>query len=264
MKRLVYLCIFLFALYFSGCALFEGDENPGDISPVNSWLARAGDVLDDEEGSLNPYVLHVIRGYPLDGSYPYRWEKNEYDIYNGVTEDLVYRERILARAHPNGTRCSNCCGLTFEIFFRSMRLRNLQKGMDPDDFNSMNFDDLFNMMLIWFVVGKGDSPREAITYYGLGEAVDDWEEARSGDFMDISRNNGTGHSVIFISWLRDEKDRIAGLRYFSSNSKGVGFLEERFSDTGGKVLREYVHIGRVGSMENYRAFDRKAVPNRNP
>ena len=257
--KLHYLFVLLFLF---GCAHFH--SNKSDLSPVESYLAQAGPVQEEPYGKLNPYVLRLVSAYPTDGSYPYRWEKNEYDIYNGVTEDLIYQGKVLAKAHPNGSRCSNCCGLTFEIFFRSMRLRNLQEGLDANDFNGMSWDDLFNMMLIWFVVGKGDSPREAICYYGLGDAIKDWEDARPGDFMDISRNNGSGHSVIFIKWLRDESGRITGLRYFSSNSRGVGYLEEYFSDTGGKVLREHVHIGRVGAIKDYRPLDRARIPNRNP
>lgn len=232
-------------------------------SPVAHYLSRTVNIQESDDGALNPYVLHVIAAYPTDGSYPYRWEKNEYDIYNGVTENLVYRDKIIAKGHPNQTHCSNCCGLTFEIFFRSMQLRNQKKGISPDDFNGMTWDDLFNMMLIWFVVGKGDSPREAIVYYGLGRAIDNWEEAKAGDFMDISRNSGSGHSVIFIEWLRDDSGRISGLKYFSSQKSGVGYATEYFSDAGGKVLREHIHIGRVGRIENYKPFERSHIPNRN-
>src|SRR5277367_2280592 len=64
------------------------------FSPVDKALAKAyareDQVADDAEGSLNPYVLKVISGYPLDGTYPYHcaWGPWEYDIYNGVTQDL--------------------------------------------------------------------------------------------------------------------------------------------------------------------------------
>ena len=256
MRKLIHFsCFFFIICLVFGCATSQ--------TPVEKYLSMSCTIKDDEEGSLNPYVLHVIKGYPTDGSYPYRWEKNEYDIYNGVTEDLVYQGRVVAKGHPNKTLCSNCCGLTFEIFFRSMRLRNIRKGLDPSDFNSMMWDDLFNMMLIWFIVGKGDSPREAIDYYGLGTKIMDWEQAKPGDFMDISRNNGSGHSVIFIEWVRDAKGGITGLKYFSSNSRGVGYATEYFSDSGGKVMREHIHIGRVGRIEDYRAFDRTTIPNRN-
>ena len=234
------------------------------LSPVEQWLNRATPVLDDKEKSLNPYVLKIIDSYPVDGSYPYRWQKEppEYDIYNGVTQDLLYQGKIVAKAHPNKTRCSNCCGLTFEIFFRAMQMRNKDRKIDTNDFNGMTFDDLFNFMLIWFVVGQGDTPQKAIEYYGLGKRIDNWEEAKAGDFCDISRNNNSGHSIIFVEWERNPDGKIAGMKYFSSNSKGVGFTTEFFTDTGGKIIRESVHLARVGSIDNYKPFDRSNIPDR--
>ena len=42
----------------------------------------------------------LICGYPLDGSYAYHcgWDPREYDIYNGVTQDLWYRSMVVAKA----------------------------------------------------------------------------------------------------------------------------------------------------------------------
>ena len=110
------------------------------FSPVDKALAKAYAreemIADDAEGALNPYVLKVISGYPLDGSYQYHcsWEPREYDIYNGVTQDMWYRGMVVAKAYPDGSRCSYCCGYTFEVFVRAMKLRNIQKGLDADDF----------------------------------------------------------------------------------------------------------------------------------
>ena len=269
------LIIFCFTL-LTGCGMFGPKEVVKDnayyrsqrypvdkrnFSPVDKYLANAEPVEDDEEAALNPYVLKVIDAYPLDGSYPYRCIKEkEYDLYNGVTQDLYYRGRVVARAHPNYTRCSYCCGLTFEVFVRAMKERNMQKGLDPDDFNGMSFRDLFNMLQLWYIEGKGDSPQRAIVSYGLGYKIEDWEEAKAGDFMDLSRNNKTGHSVIFINWVRDDDDNIIGLKYFSSNSAGVGYATEHFSDSGGKVLRNWIRLARVGSIEDYQSFDRTEIP----
>lgn len=231
-----------------------------NFTPVDKWLAQHATIADDDEGALNPYVLHVIQAYPTDGSYPYRCKPLEYDVYNGVTQDLWYRGRVVAKAHPNGTRCSYCCGLTFEIFVRAMQERNLRKGLDPDDFNGMSFTDLFNALQLWYIEGEGDSPQRAIVAYGLGRAIDDWEQARAGDFCDFSRNNKSGHSVIFIEWMRGADGRITGMRYFSSNSGGVGYATEYFSDSGGKLLRKWVRLARVGSIEAYRPFNRIEIP----
>jgi hypothetical protein len=260
-------------LLLSGCkttptnADFRALKYPVDgrgFTPVDKYLASAPPVTDDAEGSLNPYVLKVIEAYPKDGSYPYRCIKEpEYDLYNGVTQDLYYKGQVVAKAHPNNTRCSYCCGLTFEILVRAMKERNIQKGIDPDDFNGMSFFDLHNLLQLWYIEGEGDSPQKGIEDYGLGRKIENWEEVKAGDFLDYSRNNSTGHSVIFIEWVRDDAGKITGFKYFSSNTRGVGYGREYFADSGvkdGKVLKKEFRLAHVGSIENYKPFDRTKIP----
>jgi hypothetical protein len=246
------------------------------FSPVDKALApayaREEIITNDAEGALNPYVLKVISGYPLDGSYAYHcsWEPREYDIYNGVTQDLWYKGMVVAKAYPDGSRCSYCCGFTFEVFVRAMKLRNIQQGLDPDDFNGMTFGDLFNALQFWYIEGKGDCERRAIESYGLGYgiSVDDLEKVRPGDFLSYDTTAPGGHSCIFIEWQRDEQNKIVGLKYFSSNlsgSKGVGYGQGKFSDSnGGKgIIRKSLRLARVGAIKDYAKFDRATFPQRN-
>ena len=244
------------------------------FSPVDAALAkvyaREELVTNDDEGSLNPYVLKVIGAYPQDGSYQYHcsWNPREYDIYNGVTQDLWYRGMVVAKAYPDGSRCSYCCGFTFEVFVRAMKLRNIQAGLETDDFNGMTFNDLFNALQLWYIEGKGDSEARAITSYGLGTTITNFEDARPGDFVSYSSTPSGGHSVIFLSWLRDETNKIVGFKYFSSNlsGNGVGYGQTHFSDStksGHGVLRHYVNIGHVDAIKDYRPFNRAEIPQRN-
>lgn len=244
------------------------------FSPVDKALAAAYAceemVTNDDEGSLNPFVLKVISAYPTNGTYQYHcsWTPREYDIYNGVTEDLWYRGMVVAKAYPDGSRVSYCCGFTFEVFVRAMQLRNIQNGLDPDDFNGMTFHDLFNALQLWYIEGTGDSEQRAIVGYGLGIAVTNFEDARPGDFLSYSSTPSGGHSVIFMGWLRDNQNHIIGLRYFSSNlwSNSIGFGQAHFSDWNKRhrgVLRNSVKIGHVGAIKNYRPFNRLEIPNRN-
>lgn len=273
-KRFV-LAVMMLCLVVSGSGCSRAEKNDScaacpkpypvdgrNFSPVDKWLARATPVLDDASGSLNPYVLQIIDAYPVDGSYPYRCEPLEYNVYNGVTQNLWYKGRVVAKAHPNATRCSYCCGLTFEILVRAMQLRNIQKGVDPDDFNGMTFHDLFNLLQLWYIEGPKDSPQAGIEFYGLGKKITDWEQAKPGDFCDYSRTPASGHSVVFIEWVRDTEGKIIGFKYFSSQKSGVGFNTEFFSDTGGKVLRNWMRLARIGSIEEYRPFDRTKIPDR--
>jgi len=245
------------------------------FSPVDRGLAKAyareERVPDDTEGALNPYVLKVISAYPTNGSYSYHcsWTPREYDIYNGVTQDLWYKGMVVAKAYPDGSRCSYCCGFTFEVFVRAMKLRNIQKGLDADDFNEMTFGDLFNLLQIWYIEGDGDSEERGITAYGLGRKITDFGQARAGDFLSYSTTPSGGHSVIFIDWLRDSESKIVGVKYFSSNlsgTHGVGYGSGRFSDSnrsGRGILRNSVHLGRVGAIKDYVRFDRSTIPQRN-
>jgi hypothetical protein len=245
------------------------------FSPVDKALAKAYAredlVADDAEGALNPYVLKVISAFPLDGSYPYHcgWTPREYDIYNGVTQDLWYKGMVVAKAYPDGSRCSYCCGFTFEVFVRAMKLRNIQKGLDPEDFNGMTFNDLFNLLQLWYIEGPGDSERRGITAYGLGRAISDLEQVRPGDFLSYDTTPAGGHSVIFIEWTRDAQNKIVGFKYFSSNlsgTHGVGYGSGKFSDStsnGRGILRKSLRIARVGAIKDYAKFDRAAIPQRN-
>ncbi|HOW71542.1 MAG TPA: hypothetical protein PKY77_13140 [Phycisphaerae bacterium] len=244
------------------------------FSPVDKALAKAYGreemIADDAEGSLNPYVLKVISAYPLDGSYPYHcgWDPREYDIYNGVTQDMWFKGMVVAKAYPDGSRCSYCCGLTFEIFIRAMKLRNIQKGLDPDDFNGMTFNDLFNMLQLWYIEGQGDCEQRGIVSYGLGRAIPNLEDAKPGDFLSYSTTPPGGHSVILVDWIRDGAGKITGMKYFSSNLSGThgpGYGVGKFSDcnNGRGLLRKSVRIGRVGAIKDYTAFDRLTIPARN-
>ena len=231
-----------------------------NFTPVDKNIAKLGVVKDCEDGSLNPYVLAIAGCYPTDGSYPHRCKPLEYDLYNGVTQDLWYKGRVVAKGHPNWTRCSYCCGMTFEVFYRAMQYRNIQNGLDPDDYNGMSFSDLFNLLQLWYIEGPGDSPQFGITSYGLGKKIENLEDAKPGDFLDFSRNNKSGHSVIFVDWTRDAAGKITGFKYFSSNSARVGYGTEHFEDCGGKVLRKYFRLARVGSIDGYQRFDRTKIP----
>jgi hypothetical protein len=247
------------------------------FSPVDKALAKAyareDMVTNDADGSLNPFVLKVISGYPLDGTYQYHcsWKPWEYDIYNGVTQDQWYRGQVVAKAYPDGSRVSYCCGFTFEVFIRAMKLRNIQSGVDPDDFNGMTFGDLFNALQFWYIEGKGDSEARAVTSYGLGQRITNFEEARPGDFLSYSSTPAGGHAVVFLGWLRDDtKDtnKISGFKYFSSNlsGNGLGYAQAHFSDctkTGKGVLRNYVNIAHVGAIKDYKTFNRADVIQRN-
>lgn len=211
--------------------------------------------------SLNQYVLDVISTYSLGkGEYPYLLN-NDFENYNGVTEDLYYKGELILKANPAGDRASNCTGISFEVFFKAMQKRNKELGIAVDDFNSMSKDELFDMALTWFVA-KGPKSESnlavAIEKYGLGTRINNLEDARPGDFIDLSRENNSGHAVVFIDWIRKDS-KIIGLKFWSSqgSTDGISYKKEYFNikdkngNKYGGVRLDNLHIVRVSPVSEY-------------
>ena len=129
---------------------------------------------------------------------------------------------------------------------------------DSDDFNKMTFEEMYDFMLIWYVAGGNKQVNNieiAVEKYGLGKGIDRFEDARAGDFMDISRTNGTGHTVVFQDWSRNDSGQIIGVRYWSSQESGVGFNTEYFDTSGqGIVCSNQVYIARVLPVRQFKSF----------
>lgn len=211
---------------------------------------------------LNPYVLDVIKTYDLEGNnYPYLLN-NDFENYNGVTEDIYYKGDLILKAHPSGLKYSHCTGISFEIFFKAMQSRNKANGIDINDFNGMTKDELVDFMLTWYVA-KGPKSESnlavAIEKYGLGDRITDLEDVAPGDFIDLSRENNTGHAVIFIDWIRDG-NRIIGLKYWSSqgSTKGISYKNEYFNirdsngEKYGNVISDSLNIARINPVSEYK------------
>jgi hypothetical protein len=223
---------------------------------INKEVQRSAAQMD-----LNSYVLKTIATYEV-GNYPYLLN-NDYENYNGVTETIAYQGATIAKSNPDGSKSSHCVGLTFEVFYKAMQQRNKELGLPLDNFNSMTTEDMKNFLLTWYAAlgtpkSQGDQLAGAIVKYGLGTQITNLEEVREGDFIDFSRINNSGHTAVFINWLRDDSKNIIGFKYWSTqtSTNGINYKEEYFSDNAsgvkGLVDKKHLYIGRVGPVESYR------------
>jgi hypothetical protein len=199
-----------------------------------------------DSGDMNALVLEVLAGYPTDGTHTYHWPKT--GGWTGNTKDLVYGTEVLAAGDPNG-RCY-CCGLTFEVFLDAWRLWTARRGR-PWQIVDFGLPAVRRLQKQWFGSAADKTcVRTALVDNGLGHEVEDWDDARPGDFVQLWRANGSGHSVIFLAWLRGPDGAIEGLRYWSTqgSTQGIGEREESFADSAGerRVLREAFYLCRVG------------------
>ncbi len=186
----------------------------------------------------NAVVLDVLRSYPTDGTYGYFWPKE--GPWDGTTEAIEVDGVPLTQGDPQ--KRSYCCGLTYEVFLKARR--TLGEPAAPAS--------LKELKLRWYGNSKEAPERRrlvafAIESLGFGTRLDALDDARPGDFVQFWRHTGSGHSAIFLGWVREE-GRIVGITYWSSqkSTNGIGTATERIGGKDG-VKREEIYLARVTS-----------------
>ena len=227
--------------------------------------------LPPPEG-FNRYVVEVINDwtlYPKNGQYPYCWRECPGSM--GVVHPVAY----LGETLWDGEGSCFCTGHTLEILLLAVRKWQVANGLEETEpLGDLSFESLhggeFYQHWQGYGVAVDASSATALAVAGIGYplARDGWGAAQPGDFVNLSRTNGTGHSVIFVSWVRQGGD-IAGLRYFGCNSagdshpdpedpacarrvSGPSFVTEMFTDYGGRVIPTLLYVGHV--VDPYSGF----------
>lgn len=168
---------------------------------------------------MNDQILSYINSLPKGQGY--KW--NVKVPTSGVTMDIIYQgETILKR--DSTTFCS---GVTFQSWF--MVFGN-QLTIPVDEMKRLQQD--------WYVAtGKRAGPVDALVPRGLGAKVE-LNDAMPGDFLQLWRSSGSGHSVIYLSHTE------LSLTYWSTqpSTKGIGKRTE--NRTGANAVVEF-HIVRA-------------------
>ncbi|RME71648.1 MAG: hypothetical protein D6776_09925 [Planctomycetota bacterium] len=193
--------------------------------------------------ALNPHVLAILRSYPTDGTHRYWWPKD--GRYDGVSRTLRYDGEVVARGEPGGR--TFCCGLTFEVWLRACERAHRHRGKaGPLRLAGIDAAGMRRLRSAWYCAAGGlAGPEDALVPRGLGYRIRRLEDARPGDFVQLWRHSGSGHSVIFLAWVR-EGGRIVGMRYWStqSSTRGIGVRVERFGPPRG-IDPQRLHIVRA-------------------
>lgn len=182
--------------------------------------------------TFNQHVLDVIATYPRDGSYTYSWTEEE--NYVGCTKDLYYRGEQFVIGDPE--KRSYCSGITFEVFFQAYQSYNRERGFDKiGDLNDAS--EMNDFRLKWYGTG-GDrrTIKHALLSSKLGYEITDLSQVAKGDFVQIWRHNDSGHTVVFIDWIKDESQTRIGLKYWSSNKKTGPDYQIEYFGTEGKTI----------------------------
>lgn len=256
--------------------LYGYDESYNTIAQdeVNFTPVNQDSCSVQDQPGFNHYVIQLINNnslYPKNGTYPYCWEYygQNCGAHWGMIHDVTYAGEVY---FPGGGDCF-CSGHTLELFLRAYKLWQEQNNipqshpftvgsnyLPPEDVDPYR-RGIFYQYWQGFGIADTASSADAFEYFGIGESLNEneWDRAMPGDFVNLSRSNGTGHAVIFISWIR-ENGEIVGIRYYgcnssgdscvdpnssnnSRNNSGPSFVTEYFYEYGGRVLPQYLFIG---------------------
>jgi hypothetical protein len=198
---------------------------------------------------LGELVQALVAEYPTDGTNAYWWPTGS--SWAGTTRDVVYRDVRVAEGDPEG-RCY-CVGLTWEVYMRAFAAVDVATGGDGT-LNGLGVDDVLDFRTDWYVrelLGAGAA--EALEIYGIGERVTSFADARPGDFVQLWRNDATGHSAIFQGWLKDAQGAVVGIHYWSTqeDTDGIGYREEWFGPGSHDVDPNRVFVGRAASPADW-------------
>jgi len=223
------LVILLACILFASCA------------SVPRRTARGPQLPDSER--FRKEILKVVETYPTDGTHKYWWPKS--GTWAGITRDVKYKGQVVAKGDPEG-RCY-CCGLTWEVFMRALEQYN--NGTTKKVFHDWTREKVDHFRHMWFGSdGNRECLRNAVLSYGVGFEITNKDKAKRGDFVQLWRYTGSGHSVIFDAWERNDKGEITGLKYWSTQkaTDGIGYRTEPVGGEKGIRLDE-TYIVRIGS-----------------
>jgi hypothetical protein len=156
-------------------------------------------------------TIDIARSYSDGGGY--KWNGS------GVPETITFRgELILSKGES-----TYCSGFTFAVAMKTAHQRGLLKNKTADQLR------VFQKQ--WYGATKDSEEIQcalAAEELGIGRQVD-VEQAKPGDFLQLWRTNGSGHSVVFLGWINKD-DRRIGLKYRSSqkSTNGIGDRQEYF------------------------------------
>lgn len=183
--------------------------------------------LKDAQTTLpaaNKFIVEDLLGYPRNGTHKYWWPRKGESAYDGGTTDVIVNGFRAMKGEPKAQ--TFCCGLTLEVFYKAA-----DRFKATSNFTSETLP-LFKGL--WFcekIYSPG--PTDALTAFGMGREIINHKDVLPGDFVQLWRNNKSGHSVIFINWVyKPETTEPAGFVYWSTqtSTNGINFNTELFGD----------------------------------
>ncbi|MGE5365311.1 MAG: hypothetical protein ACM3SM_14360 [Bacteroidota bacterium] len=181
------------------------------------------------------YNLEVLRA--IDSVQKHALDGGTYFIglkANPPESPVNYELKLAGKSLVNPPRKSSyCSGSTYAAFMETLNLifGDSLKSLSPERFEALRMqepdgsrrEDWNKFWGIWNADGFG-SYYALMQYSDIGEPVKP-EDARPGDFANLSWTSGNGHSVIILGWHYNEQGEKM-LLYWSSQTGTNGYGDQ--------------------------------------
>lgn len=167
---------------------------------------------------MNKEVLDQITHFNQYKGLGYFWDSRGKTY--GTLGDVTYGNTVFKGAEDKRTYC---CGITLQVLLEACK----KKGID--------LKSIYPIYRDWFIINikkdlpiwENKGPVDALVKRGFATEVK-LSELEQGDFGQIWRKNGSGHSIIGIQYFTDKG--IPALKYWSSqpSTNGIGYKTEYF------------------------------------
>ncbi len=161
-------------------------------------------------------TVDIARSFTDGGGYNRQWKGS------GSPEAILHRGEVILPISEGGTFC---CGFTLAVVVKAATERGLLEDKSVAQVKKFHKN--------WF--GVPDGPDRTLCTYameelGVGHAIP-LAKAKPGDFVQLWRTSGSGHSVLFLKWVTEAGKQV-GFHYRSSQGSTDGIADkiEYFSD----------------------------------
>jgi hypothetical protein len=166
--------------------------------------------------SINQSIEEAINQLNTFQGKGYLWPSN----IDGSVGDVLYENKIVLKGNPDNY--TYCCGLTLQVYL--MACNKLGKHLG-------SLSDVYAIKRKWFIadpvqpLSANKGQVDALVPRQLGVEVFE-NNVQKFDFAQLWRKTGSGHSVVFITFV-EERGRKA-IKYWSTqrSTNGIGYKTE--------------------------------------
>ena len=174
---------------------------------------------------FNSYILKAVSHLSKN------WGLLGYDITKQLTHDINYNNQGTLK--PTGGGLTMCVSGVLETIVTAFELYAKETG-DKSVYSFLPFDSWntlrpTNIKAHIWVNSKLNSSGtgDAIAKFGIGENVR-FRDLKPGGFININRTTGSGHAVVFLSFIDNKgrdvatyNDSVVGFRYFGAQGRRI-------------------------------------------